>query len=113
MTGSIAVLSDETFFSSIKSQSLMVTDFWASWCGPCRMMAPIVEELSQKFAGKVTFAKVDVDKNPVTSRQFGIMSIPTFLITDHGKVLDVLVGAMQKEDFEKEITKYVDQEIGF
>jgi len=71
------------------------------------MMEPVVEELSEKYAGKVTFAKVDVDKNPVTSQQFGIMSIPTFLITDRGSVLDVLVGAMPKEEFEKEITKYL------
>jgi thioredoxin 1 len=113
MSDSIVVLSDETFFPSIKSRSLMVTDFWATWCPPCRMMAPIFEELSQKYAGKITFAKVDVDKNPVTSQQFGIMSIPTFLITDHGKVLDVLVGGMRKEDFEKEITKYLDVEVGF
>ncbi|HYB04244.1 MAG TPA: thioredoxin, partial [Nitrososphaerales archaeon] len=101
------VLSDETFFPSLKSNSLMVTDFWATWCPPCRMMAPVMQELSQQYAGKITFAKVDVDQNPVTSQQFGIMSIPTFLITDHGKVLDVLVGAMPKEAFEKEITKYL------
>ncbi|HYB04882.1 MAG TPA: thioredoxin [Nitrososphaerales archaeon] len=107
MSGSIVVLSDETFFPSLKSNSLMVTDFWATWCPPCRMMAPIMQELSQQYAGKITFAKVDVDQNPVTSQQFGIMSIPTFLITDHGKVLDVLVGAMPKEAFEKEITKYL------
>ena len=71
------------------------------------MMEPVVEELSEKYAGKVTFAKVDVDKNPVTSQQFGIMSIPTFLVTDRGNVLDVLVGAMPKEDFEKEIAKHL------
>jgi thioredoxin 1 len=107
MSDAIVVLSDASFFSSLKSNSLMVTDFWATWCPPCRMMAPIMEELSQQYAGKITFAKVDVDKNPVTSQQFGIMSIPTFLITDHGKVLDVLVGAMPKEAFEKEIAKYL------
>jgi thioredoxin 1 len=107
---SILVLSDSDFFSSIKSQPLMVTDFWATWCPPCRMMAPIVEELSEKYVGKIKFAKVDVDKNPVTSQQFGIMSIPTFLITDRGNVLDVLVGAMRKEDFESEISKYIVQE---
>ena len=110
MADSIVVLSDETFFPSLKSNPLMVTDFWASWCPPCRMMAPVMEELSQQYAGKITFAKVDVDQNPVTSQQFGIMSIPTFLITDRGKVLDVLVGAMPKEAFEKEITKYLKQE---
>ncbi len=110
MTDSIVVLSDDTFFPSLKSNSLMITDFWATWCPPCKMMAPIMEELSQTYAGKITFAKVDVDKNPVTSQQFGIMSIPTFLITDRGKVLDVIVGAMPKEAFEKEITKYLKPE---
>jgi len=109
MPGQIVVLSDGNFYSSIKSQSLMVTDFWASWCGPCRMMAPIIEDLSQKYEGKITFAKVDVDKNPVTSQQFGIMSIPTFLVTDRGKVLDVLVGAMPKDEFENELSKYLVQ----
>jgi len=91
----------------------MVTDFWATWCGPCRMMAPIIDELSQTYRGKISFAKVNVDENPVTSQQFGIMSIPTFLITQYGRVLDVLVGAMSKQDFEKEITKYIGSEIGF
>src|SRR5579862_6402089 len=101
------VLSDETFFSAIKSQSLMVTDFWASWCGPCKMMAPILDDLAGKYDGKITFAKVNVDENPRVSRQFGIMSIPTFLVTNKGKVLDVLIGAMPKEEFETEIVKYL------
>jgi len=103
------VLSDENFYSSVKSQSLMVTDFWATWCPPCKMMAPIIEELSQKYEGRITFAKVDVDKNPVTSQQFGILSIPTFIVTDRGKVLDVLVGAMPKAEFENELSKYLIQ----
>jgi thioredoxin 1 len=107
MSDYVVALSDKDFFSSIKSQSLMVTDFWATWCPPCRMMAPIVEELSQKYAGRVVFAKVNVDENPVTSHQLGIMSIPTFVITDKGKVLDVLVGGMPKQSFEKEILRFL------
>ena len=107
MAEQIVELSDVDFFSSIKSRSLMVTDFWATWCPPCKMMAPIVEELSEKYSGRVIFAKMDVDKNPITSQQFGIMSIPTFLLTNKGKVLDVLVGAMPKDEFEKEITKHL------
>jgi len=71
------------------------------------MMAPIIDELSQKYAGRVLFAKMDVDANPITSQQFGIRSIPTFLMTDKGKVLDVLIGAMPKEQFESEIVRYL------
>lgn len=72
-------------------------------------MAPIVEELSEKYAGRVVFAKVDVDKNPVTAHQCGVMSIPTFVITNKGKILDVLVGAMAKENFERQILRYLQQ----
>ncbi len=85
----------------------MLTDFWAAWCGPCRMMAPIIEDLAKEYEGKMKFAKIDVDANPVTAQQFGIMSIPTFLITERGKVVDVLVGAMPKKAFAEQIEKYV------
>jgi thioredoxin 1 len=71
------------------------------------MMAPIIGELAERYDGKIVFAKVNVDENPRTSQQFGIMSIPTFLVTNKGKVLDVLIGAMPKEEFEKEIVKYL------
>jgi thioredoxin 1 len=107
MSDYVVALSDKDFFSTMKSCSFMVTDFWATWCPPCRMMAPIIDELSQKYAGRVMFAKMDVDANPVTSQQFGIRSIPTFLMTDKGKVLDVLIGAMPKERFESEIVRYL------
>ena len=73
-------------------------------------MEPVIEELASEFGGKVKFAKMDVDANPVTAQQFGIMSIPTFLITDRGKVLDVLVGAMEKQEFEKILLKYIEKQ---
>ena len=104
---SSVALSDSNFFSTIKSESLLVTDFWATWCPPCKFMEPVIEELAAELKGKVKFAKMDVDANPITAQQFGIMSIPTFLITDRGKVLDVLVGAMEKLEFEKILMKYV------
>lgn len=85
----------------------MLTDFWADWCAPCKVMAPIIEELAEKYEGKMKFAKVDVDANPITSQQFGIMSIPTFLITDKGKVIDVLIGSMPKKMFVEKIGQYV------
>jgi thioredoxin 1 len=100
-------LSDVDFFSTLKSEALLVTDFWAAWCPPCKAMEPVIEELATEYSGKVKFAKVDVDANPVTAQQFGIMSIPTFLITNRGKVLDVLIGAVPKKEFEASISKYL------
>lgn len=102
----ILQLSDSNFFSTIKSEGLMVIDCWAEWCGPCRQMAPIIDELAKQYEGRIKFAKLDVDANPVTAQQFGIMSIPTFIITDKGKVVDVIIGAMPRQAFTKEIEKY-------
>ncbi len=76
------LVTDEKFFSTIKSEGLIVTDFWASWCGPCMMMAPVIEELTREFKGEIKFAKLNVDENLLTAQQFGIMSIPTFLVTE-------------------------------
>jgi thioredoxin 1 len=103
-------LNDKDFFASIKSEGLMVTDFWASWCGPCMSMAPVIEELASEYSGRIKFAKVDVDANPVISQQFGILSIPTFLVTNKGKVLDVFIGAMPKTNFEKMIRKFLENQ---
>ena len=70
-------------------------------------MAPIIEELAKEYEGRLKFAKLDVDANPVTAQQFGIMSIPTFMITDKGKVIDVIIGAMPKQGFVREIEKHM------
>lgn len=80
----------------LKSDKPVIVDFWAEWCGPCRMVGPIVEEISQEFVGKAVVGKVDVDSNPNISMQFGIRNIPTILFFKGGKMVDKQVGAVAK-----------------
>ena len=81
----------------------MVIDFWAQWCGPCKMMLPIVEELAAENEGKVIVGKLNVDDNPETCEQFGIMNIPTMLFFRNGELVDRHVGACRKPDLQKRI----------
>ncbi len=87
----------------MESSSLSVVDFWAEWCGPCRMVGPIIEELSKDYEGKANIGKVNVDENPDIAAQFGIRSIPTILFIKNGEVVDRLVGAAPKGTFQQKI----------
>ena len=87
----------------LQSDKPAIVDFWAEWCGPCRMVGPIVEELAQEYEGKVLVAKVDVDSNPETAVKFGIRNIPTVLFIKGGEVVDKHVGAAQKSVFQSKI----------
>ena len=82
----------------LSEHELVLVDFWASWCGPCRMLAPVFEDLSDDYAGKVTFAKVNVDDNRELAKQYKIMSIPQLLLFKNGKLVNSMVGAQPRED---------------
>lgn len=96
---------NDTNFDEIvlKSDKPVIVDFWAEWCGPCRMISPLVEELSQEYAGKVVVGKVDVDSNNATAMRFGIRNIPTILFFKNGQVVDKQVGAVPKSVLVKKL----------
>jgi len=87
----------------LESDKLSVIDFWAEWCGPCRAIGPVIEELAKEYEGSVNIGKVNVDNNPQVSTNYGITSIPAILFVKNGEVVDKLVGAQPKANFVKKI----------
>jgi thioredoxin 1 len=100
-------VTDATFKEIIENHPLVVVDCWAPWCGPCHMVAPVIDELSGDYAGRILFGKLNVDENPQVNMQYEIMSIPTLLVFKNGKLADKIIGALSKQMLEPKITQYL------
>jgi thioredoxin 1 len=99
-------LTDDTFDREVKKSELPVlVDFWAPWCGPCRMIAPTIDEIADEYEGRIKVAKLNVDENPKKTAEYAIMSIPNLKIFKEGKVVDEIVGFVPKEEITKKLEK--------
>ncbi len=104
--GNAVEISDGTFEAEVlKSDIPVMVDFWAPWCGPCKMVAPILEEIAGEYEGKLKITKMDVDQNPEIARQYKIMSIPSLLIFKEGKLVDQVIGALPKAQLVDHVSK--------
>jgi len=101
------VITDDTVDSAASQYPILILDCWAQWCGPCRMLGPIIEELARDFSGKIVFGKLNVDENMQTSNKHNISAIPTMLVFKNGKLVDKLVGAYPKATLTAKIQKYL------
>lgn len=108
MANNIKTISDASFEADVlKSDKPVLVDFWAEWCGPCKMIAPIVDEVATQYDGKVNFMKMDVDSNPQTPAKFGIRGIPTLILFKNGAIVSQKVGALSKS----QLTAFIDSNI--
>ena len=102
---SVHQVTDQDFEKVVQGGKPVLVDFWAPWCGPCRIIGPIVEELAPSYEGRAVIAKMNVDDNPMVAQRFGVTSIPTLMMFKDGKLVDRVVGAMPKSELQKFIDR--------
>jgi thioredoxin 1 len=101
-------LGDNTFFQTINKFPLMLVDFWAPWCGPCRMISPIIDQIGKDYLGKLVVGKMNVDENPLIARQFSISSIPTLILFKRGKEVNKVIGSVSKNKIDEMVKMHLD-----
>jgi thioredoxin 2 len=109
LSNKAVTVTDATFSSEVERSPLPVlVDMWAPWCGPCRMIAPVIDQLASEMAGRVRFAKLNVDENPLTSQRFNIQSIPALLVLNGGKEIDRIVGVQPKPEIVRRLERAIE-----
>ncbi|ERI08175.1 thioredoxin [Aneurinibacillus aneurinilyticus] len=103
----IVNVTDNTFQNEVEGSGTVLVDFWAPWCGPCKMIAPVLEEIDGEIGSKVKIAKVNIDENPESTQRFGVMSIPTLMLVKDGQVVDKIIGFQPKESLLSAINKHL------
>jgi thioredoxin 1 len=107
MSNDLLYLTRETFDATLASPEPVLVDFWATWCGPCRMIGPVIEELAAEYKGKAKVCKVDVDEQPELAERFQVMTIPTVIVFKNGQIAEKSIGAKSKQAFAQMIDKHI------
>lgn len=107
MSSDLLYLTRETFDATLASPEPVLVDFWATWCGPCRMIGPVIEELAAEYKGKAKVCKVDVDEQPELAERFQVMTIPTVIVFKNGQIAEKTIGAKSKQAFAQMIDKHL------